>query len=68
MKKLVLAGVGLAAVLVGFLAVPLLPVADATTDPARQPAGYKTCYLERRAVFTEGAPRWVKEPRCVFAE
>ncbi|WP_421697288.1 hypothetical protein [Ancylobacter sp.] len=68
MKKCVLAIAGMVAVLVGFLAVPFLPVADATTDPAREPAGYKTCYLERRAVFTDGAPRWVKAPRCVFAE
>lgn len=68
MKKCVVAALALAAVVVGLLALPFLPVADATTDPSRQPAGYKTCFLERRAVFTQGAPRWVKERRCVFAE
>lgn len=68
MKKCLVAGLGVAAVLVGFLAVPFLPVADATTDPSRSPKGYRTCFLERRAVYTDGAPRWVKETRCVFAE
>lgn len=68
MKTHIAAMVGVAAVLVGFLAIPFLPVADATPDPSRSATGYKTCFLERRAAFTEGAPRWMKAPRCVFDE
>ncbi|MDF2618005.1 MAG: hypothetical protein K0S00_664 [Xanthobacteraceae bacterium] len=71
MKKVVIAVFGVAAVLVGFAALPFLTVADATTGtlygPAR-PQGYQTCFMERRAVFTDGAPRMVRERRCVFAE
>lgn len=68
MKKCALAIAAVVAVLVGFLAVPFLPVADATTASSPQPTGYRTCHLEHRAVFTDGTPRWVKETRCVFAE
>ncbi|GLK72810.1 hypothetical protein KHC23_19075 [Ancylobacter dichloromethanicus] len=68
MKKCIVALLGLVAVLVSFLAFPFLPVADATTDPSHMPKGYKTCFMERHAVYTDGAPRWVKAPRCVFAE
>ncbi|WP_428029635.1 hypothetical protein [Ancylobacter sp.] len=68
MKKCFVAALVMAAVLVGLLALPFLPVADATTDPLRTPKGYKTCFLERRAVYTDGTPRWVKASRCVFAE
>lgn len=68
MKKCLAATLGVVAVLIGFLTLPFLQVADATTDPLRGPKGYKTCFIEHRALLTDGAPRLVKERRCVFAE
>ena len=71
MKKVVVAVFGVGAVLAAFLSLPFLTVADATTGAPygpERPKGYQTCFMERRAVFTDGTPRMVRERRCVFAE
>ncbi|CAA0089013.1 Uncharacterised protein [Starkeya nomas] len=67
MKKCLIIALSAAAIVVGLLTLSFLPPADATTS-AEEPAGYKTCFMERRATFTDGAPRMIRERRCVFAE
>ncbi|MCS0493610.1 hypothetical protein NVS89_00770 [Ancylobacter sp. MQZ15Z-1] len=67
MKKLSPIMIAATLALTGLLALPYVSVADATDNgQAKVPQGYRTCFMQERAVFT-GTPRMEKVPHCVFA-
>ncbi|QIB32506.1 hypothetical protein [Ancylobacter pratisalsi] len=60
--------VAAALALAGLLAVPYVTAADAidrTGAPANARQGYRSCFMQKRAVFV-GSPRMESIPHCVY--
>lgn len=76
MSKLPITALSAAVALAAAVAFSYAPPADATADPARinvstasaPQAGYRTCFMQRRLVFTDDTPRMELARRCTIAQ